>query len=159
MRIMNKQDKDRESIWSVAREVKTLYFLAFVILAVLGVGLLTWREVTQSEGAGPLEILLAIWEDSAKIVTGSVGISVVVAEIVRYVMVLSRHLEERLERVRERRREEGRVQGREEGRTEGRVQGLAEANSRWEAWNARREAAAARGIPFDEPPPSDNGRV
>ena len=155
MRIMNRQqDKDRESIWSVAREVKTLYFLAFVILVVLGVGLLTWREVTQSDGAGPLEILLAIWEDSAKIVTGSVGISVVVAEIVRYVMVLSRHLEERLEKVREQRREEGRVQGREEGRTEGRKQ----ERSRWEAWNARREAAAAQGIPFDEPPPSDNGR-
>ena len=131
--------------------MKTLYFLAFVILVVLGVGLLTWREVTQSDGAGPLEILLAIWEDSAKIVTGSVGISVVVAEIVRYAMVLSRHLEERLEKVREQRREEGRV--------EGRVQGLAEANSRWEAWNARREAAAAQGIPFNEPPPSDNGRV
>ena len=145
---MKKQDKDRdrESIWSVAREVKTLYFLAFVILVVLGVGLLTWREVTQSDGAGPLEILLAIWEDSAKIVTGSVGISVVVAEIVRYVMVLSRHLEERLEKVREQRREEGRVEGRTEER------------SRWEAWNARREAAAAQGIPFDEPPPSDNGR-
>ena len=152
---MKKQDKDRESIWSVAREVKTLYFLAFVILVVLGVGLLTWREVTQGDGAGPLEIVLAIWEDSAKIVTGSVGISVVVAEIVRYVMVLSRHLEERLERVREQRREEGRVQGREEGR----AVGLTEANARWEAWNARREAAAAQGIPFDEPPPSDNGRV
>ena len=144
---MKKQDRDRESIWSVAREVKTLYFLAFVILVVLGVGLLTWREVTQSDGAGPLEILLAIWEDSAKIVTGSVGISVVVAEIVRYVMVLARHLEERLEKVREQRREEGRTEGR------------AEANSRWEAWNARREAAAAQGIPFDEPPPSDNGRA
>ena len=98
--------------------------------------------MTQSDGAGPLEILLAIWEDSAKIVTGSVGISVVVAEIVRYVMVLSRHLEERLEKVREQRREEGRTEER----------------SRWEAWNARREAAAAQGIPFDEPPPSDNGR-
>ena len=155
MKSRQDKDRDRESIWSVAREVKTLYFLAFVILVVLGVGLLTWREVTQSDGAGPLEILLAIWEDSAKIVTGSVGISVVAAEIVRYVMVLSRHLEERLERVREQRREEGRVQGREEGR----AVGLTEANARWEAWNARREAAAAQGIPFDEPPPSDNGRV
>ena len=145
------RDKDRESIWSVAREVKTLYFLAFIVLVVLGVGLVTWREVTQSDGAGPLEILLAIWEDSAKIVTASVGLSVVGAEIVRYVMVLARHLEERLERVRERRRAEGRA--------EGRVEGRAEANSRWEAWNARREAAAAQGIPFDEPPPSDNGRA
>ena len=114
-------DKDRESIWSVAREVKTLYFLAFIVLVVLGVGLVTWREVTQSAGAGPLEILLAIWEDSAKIVTTSVGLSVVGAEIVRYVMVLARHLEERLERVRERRRAEGREEGREEGRVEGRV--------------------------------------
>ena len=70
-------------------------------------------------------------------------------------MVLARHLEERLERVRERRRAEGR----EEGREEGRVQGREEANARWEAWNARREAAAAQGIPFDEPPPSDNGRA
>ena len=39
-------DRDRESIWSVAREVKTLYFLAFIVLVALGVGLVTWREVT-----------------------------------------------------------------------------------------------------------------
>ena len=148
-------DKDRESIWSVAREVKTLYFLAFIVLVALGIGLLTWREVTQGASAGPLEILLAVWEDSAKIVTTSVGLSVVGAEIVRYVMVLARHLEERLERVQERRRAEGR----EEGRVEGRVEGREEANARWEAWNARREAADAQGLPFDEPPPSDNGRA
>ncbi len=62
-------------------------------------------------------------------------------------MVLSRGIRDRL-------REEGRDEGRQEGLNEGRDEGRQEANRRWEAWNRRREQAAAEGRPFDEPPPS-----
>ena len=41
----------------------------------------------------------------------------------------------------------------ERQRREGVEEGLATANARWRAWNERREKAAARGEPFDEPPP------
>ena len=48
----------------------------------------------------------------------------------------------------------GRAEGRGEGRVEGRAEGRAETHRAWEAWNQRREAAAERNEPFNEPPPS-----
>ena len=36
-------------------------------------------------------------------------------------------------------------------------QGKAEAYQQIAEWNARRLAAAAKGIPFEEPPPTQNG--
>ena len=40
---------------------------------------------------------------------------------------------------------------------QGRVEGKAEAYQVWADWYHRQENARARGIPFDEPPPSLNG--
>ena len=54
-------------------------------------------------------------------------------------MVLARILQERY-------REEGREEGRQE------------ANADWEAWHKRWRLAARAGEPFDEPPPTRNGR-
>ena len=42
---------------------------------------------------------------------------------------------------------------RREGVEEGIAQTRSESDARWRAWNERREKAAARGEPFDEPPP------
>ena len=61
-------------------------------------------------------------------------------------MVLANYLRQNLlEPLKERQKEEGRVEGREEGQDE--------SDARWLAWNERREAAAAKDEPFDEPPP------
>ena len=45
---------------------------------------------------------------------------------------------------------EGWVEGWKEGRQEGRQ----EERRKWAAWNQRREEAARKGEPFDEPPPA-----
>ena len=45
----------------------------------------------------------------------------------------------------------------EEGKAEGIEEGRAEVYQQIAEWNARRLAAAAKGIPFDEPPPAQNG--
>ena len=45
-------------------------------------------------------------------------------------------------------------QGKVEGKAEGRAEGFTEAYRQWEAWNARRMAAEAKGKLFDEPPPT-----
>ena len=45
----------------------------------------------------------------------------------------------------------------EQGKTEGIEQGRAEVYQQIAEWNARRLAAAAKGIPFEEPPPAQNG--
>ena len=51
-------------------------------------------------------------------------------------------------------REEGVVAGREEGIAAGREEAIAEANRLLSEWLRRRDDAAARGEPFDEPPPT-----
>ena len=50
-------------------------------------------------------------------------------------------------------RVEGLVEGRVEGLAEGRAEGQAAERARWVDWNRRRMEAAAKGQPFDEPPP------
>ena len=44
------------------------------------------------------------------------------------------------------------------GKAEGKEEGLTEAWKVWEEWNQRRVAAEQEGRPFNEPPPSLNGR-
>ena len=136
---LDRQD-DRESIWSVDRRTKTLYFALFIVQSIIGISLLVWHTVLQ--GKGPLETTVAVWQGSALIIAASAGTSVVIAELGMYLMVLARSLEEWLEKRREKQREADIAEGR------------AEANARWEAWNNRRIAAEKNNEPFDEPPPS-----
>ena len=49
------------------------------------------------------------------------------------------------------------AKGKEQGIEQGVEQGRAEAYQAIAAWNRRRLAAEAKGIPFNEPPPSQNG--
>ena len=48
---------------------------------------------------------------------------------------------------------EGIAQGKAEGIAEGKAEGIAERDREWTDWNNRRLDAAAKGQPFDEPPP------
>ncbi len=50
---------------------------------------------------------------------------------------------------------EGKAEGIAEGEAKGEARGIAERDRVWTAWNERRLAAAAKGQPFDEPPPSN----
>ena len=74
-------------------------------------------------------------------------------------MVLANYLRQNLlEPLKERQRREGWEEGRKLGFPIGYEEGIAigrsESDAKWRAWNERREKAAARGEPFDEPPPS-----
>ena len=66
--------------------------------------------------------------------------------------------EQGLEQGREQGLEQGREQGLEQGREQGLEQGRQEERKRWEAWLQRSEEARAAGLPFDEPPPSQENR-
>ena len=61
--------------------------------------------------------------------------------------------EKRIQQASEKAREEGIERGREQGIEQGR----AEAYQAIADWNTRRLEAEAKGIPFNEPPPSQNG--
>ena len=138
--------QSRESIWSVGKETKSFYFVAFILQFLLGMTSIALRETFQNNTDNFLDTVIAIWESSAPIAITSAAVAIVITELGRYLMVLARHLEERLERTREVRRAEGRVQGRTEGRVE--------IQKKWEAWNVRRLEAESKGLPFTEPPPS-----
>ena len=49
---------------------------------------------------------------------------------------------------------EERAQRIAKAKAEGIAEGIAERDREWTAWNERRLDAAAKGQPFDEPPPS-----
>ena len=50
----------------------------------------------------------------------------------------------------------GIAEGIAKGKSEGIAEGIAERDRVWTAWNNRRLDAAAKGHPFDEPPPGNN---
>ena len=129
--------QDRESIWSVRRQTRELYFVVFIVLFLAGMGLASLRA--SHTGGSLLDTTLAVWSDAAPLTITAAAAALALTEIGRSLMVLARRLEEGLERVRERRRAEGR----------------AEANRAWRDWNARRLQAESKGRPFSEPPPSE----
>ncbi len=51
--------------------------------------------------------------------------------------------------------EQATKQGREQGIEQGLEQGRSEAHRAWSDWNTRRQEAEAKGLPFNEPPPSN----
>ena len=81
---------------------------------------------------------MSILAGAAQISVGSAGITIAIMEVVQYIMVTARYLEDRfLKPRRERLQAEAR----------------AEVHEMWEAWNRRRMDAEAKGESFDEPPP------
>ena len=119
----------RVPVWSVASGTAWAYFALFAGQVIVGVWLAV--DAGWEPGDSVSANLLRIWERVGSMVLASVAFSTIIVEIGARVMVLSRGIRDRL---------------RDEGREE--------ANRRWEAWNRRREQAAAEGRPFDEPPPS-----
>ena len=99
-------DGERESIWSVPKEAKTVYYGAFIGLFVLGMSLLCFRSVGLNDSWS--QRVIEIGGDAAPLAITSAAIALVVAEIWRFLMVLARAFEEKfIEPMRERRRQEG----------------------------------------------------
>ena len=97
----------------------------------------------------------------APVAISSAAIALALTDIWGTLMVIASWLEDELKKRRQRQIKaavekavkEARVDARTEGRAEGHAEGFEQASRRWEEWNQRREAAAAAGEKFDEPPP------
>ena len=161
----------RESIWTIAAEWANVYFAVFSTLNITNTARVIWHETTQSSHAGWSPLIDAILDGVGRGLPGNVGLTIAITDIGRVTMVLGGLLEQWINNRRERQlREavaeavaEATAESRAEGEAAGRVRGRAEINDVWRAWNARRLDAAAKGEPFDEPPPdvsdrSENGR-
>ena len=143
-------DREREAIWSVPLGRLAQYFALFTFFASLGLGFLLWYEIFENTGDTVPQTIRAIIQGLGLNTVGSAGMSLQIIEGPKTVMVLADYITKKwLNPLKEQLREEGREQGREEGRE----QAAAKLNAQWRDWIERRDAAAANGEPFDEPPP------
>ena len=134
--------EQRESIWSVSKGVKHVYFALFIVQ--FGAGTI-WTVQQGVEG------LAALWHDLSSLAVTAAALSMVVTETGRYVMVLAAAFEE----WREKRRREQIARAVAEALAKERR----ESDAEWETWLQRRAQAEQRGEPFAEPPPSARRRA
>ena len=130
--------EQRESIWSVSKGVKHVYFALFIGQFSAGT---IW---TVGQG---VESVAALWHDLSALAITVAAVSMVLTETGRYVMVLAEAFEE----------------WREKRRLEQIARAVTEmqrgTDAEWDAWNERRMQAEQRGEPFDEPSPSARRRA
>ena len=108
---MKSDTEERESIWSVERRTKNVYFALFIVQFAVGMIAVVLNETVRNNADGIFDTGLAIWESSASVAITSAAVAITITEAWRFIMVLARTLEERLERTREKRRAEGRKLG------------------------------------------------
>ncbi len=130
--------QQRESIWSVSKGVKHVYFGLFIGQFSAG----TIGTVAQG-----VESVTALSHDLSALAITVAAVSMVLTETGRYVMVLAEAFEE----WREKRRREQIARAV--------AAAVAEERREWEAWLQRRTEAEQRGEPFDEPLPSERSRA
>ena len=128
----------RESIWSVSKGVKHVYFALFIG---------QFSVSTMWTVAQGVESVAALWHDLSALAITVAAVSMVLTETGRYVMVLAAAFEE----WREKRRQEQIARAVAER--------LHENDAEWEAWLQRRTQAEQRGEPFEEPSPSARRRA
>ena len=161
----------RESLWSVSPAWRNAFFsMLGVSLLISSCAIIAYTLINMGD-AGIMETYLTTAE---RILINGGALAILIYSVTdswEAMMVLANYLRQNLlEPLKERQRregletgivlgreeglEEGIALGREEGREEGKEEGRSESNAKWRAWNERREKAAARGEPFDEPPPN-----
>ena len=163
-------ERERESIWSVAKGWLPWYLLLVFLLTFIWAAFVAWVESTY--GSYPARALL-VKAIVIKFSSGILGIAisslaaVTIADtgggalVVTYRYLNNKFVEPLRRQLRQEGLEQGIEQGREEGLEVGVATGVKQANERAKDWYARQQAALAKGEPFDEPPPfieSPNGK-
>ena len=148
---------DRVPILSIRRLWVDLALKIFSVEVITYTILVVRHEVSQ--GNSPMETAQVIVVQLAAFIVVSTGSIFILFQGVDSIMFLTQLYKERLERKVKKAKaegiEQGKVEGKAEGKAEGLEQGKAEVRQQWAGWNTRRVEAEARGIPFDEPPPSN----
>ena len=114
------------------------------------------------QGKGFTETCIAIVVHMTNCMPYAFFLTMVGCEIGGWLMIKYRmFMDERARRIATARAEgkaegiaEGKAEGIAEGKAEGKAEGIVARDREWTAWNERRLEAAAKGQPFDEPPPS-----
>ena len=135
----------RESIWSILSKYKGWYFGLFSGQMVIAVIWLAQRAIADESLPGVTDKILSVWQNLAPVAISSAAIALALTDIWGTVMVFASWLEETLEK-----RKQRQIKAAED---RGLARGRAELQREWLEWNQRREAAAAVGEEFTEPPP------
>lgn len=144
---------DRAPILSIRRLWVDLALKIFSVEVITYTILVVRHEV--AKGNSPMETAQVIVVQLAAFIVVSTGSIFILFQGVDSIMFLTQIYKERLERKVEKAKAEGIAEGKAEGIAEGIEQGKAEVSQQWAGWNTRRMAAEVKGIPFDEPPPSN----
>ncbi len=166
----NEPDDNRESIWTIPARLKRWYFALFSIQIAIATVWLVKTAISSESGKGASDILLYVWQNMAPAAVSSATFALVIVDTVNGIMVLSTWLEDELKKRRQRQiraaveKEVGEAVEKavaEAVEVASKASGnkaRAEERQSWVEWNRRREAAAAAGLEFTEPPPGSRGR-
>ena len=145
----NREPSSRQSIWSVASGWLPAYFILFDALGTIGVIYVIVYNVFIRSHPTIHDMLWSIATGIVIVGAASATVSILMVELGKNIMIVGTYLEDMLNRRRARQLAEAEERGEEKGVTKGRVELSAEIIE----WDARRREAAAKGEPFDEPPP------
>ena len=137
-------DDERESMWSVPRRFKSVYFPLFYLLGIIGTSWSVWYEASRiSSGQSYQDVANAAVQKLPAVFMGAAFTSLVITEAI---MVIAGMLEDYYKRRNDRIRAEGVAEGIAEGK--------AQRDHDWEVWFESYRYAQEHSLPFDEPPPS-----
>ena len=131
--------EERESIWSVPRQLQIVYFLVFIGICIPMIIHIVRQELSGQPGVG---IVALATETSSRFATVGAGAAIGTLLIVQggYLIMLALYhiLTNRFAKpVIEQHQAEG----------------VERSNREWREWLQRKEEHEAEGLPFDEPPP------
>ncbi len=148
-RTENRDEDVRESIWSISVRLKGLYFALFSTQIVGWVAWLTRKSILDESLVAVPDKILFVWQGMAPVAISSAAIALAITDIWKTSMVFGTWLEDEIKK----RRRKSIAEAQKKGFTQGQAEGIMEERRRWHKWNQRREAAAAAGEEFNEPPP------
>ena len=142
-------EEERESIWTIPARYKGWYFGLFSIQIIIATIWLVRTAIIDESRNSTSEILLFIWQTMAPVAITSATFALVIIDAWKTTMVFGTWLEETLEKRKQRQIRAAVDKAVGKARAEAREA----VQKSWMEWNRRREAAAAAGEDFNEPPP------
>lgn len=138
-------EEERESIWTIPARYKGWYFGLFSVQIIIAAIWLVRTAIVDESRNSISEILIFIWQTMAPVAITSATFALVIIDAWKTTMVFGTWLEETLEKRKQRQIRAAVRKASAEAREA--------VQKSWMEWNRRREAAAAAGEDFNEPPP------
>ena len=135
--------EERESIWSVPRQLQIVYFLVFIGLCIPMIIHIVGQELTGHPDAGTVAVATETSSRFATVGAGAaIGTLIIVQGVYLIMLAVYHFLTNRFVKP---------VIQQHEAR--GVEMGVERSNREWREWIQRKEEREAQGLPFDEPPP------